>query len=519
MEEKSFEDLRNEIIRNLDIVEVISEYIHLHRKGNSYFARCPFHSEKTPSFSVSPSRGIWKCFGCGKGGDVIKFVAEYEGISYFEAMKKLAKKAGVSLPEKISEEDRKSFILREVANFYKEQLLKSKEAKDYLLKERKIPAQAVKEFDIGFAPKDDSLVKWAEKNGYLEDLIKLGHIKKGYGYYDTLRGRVVIPITDRSGRVLGFAGRLIEKNEKAPKYLYTSYLPKSKVLFGLDKAIDTLRDKKTLVITEGVFDVIRMHSKGIRNVVASLGAGLSLEQANILKGLQNKELLDKVVLAYDRDEAGAKAVMRDIQILFQKGIPGVYHLSIPKGFKDLDEWGKVAGLKELKEAIENSEFLISKLARKVKTYFAPEQRAKAIKKLKELIFQYPDKDFARELLNQVRQIWKNENKEEKKLRLNYNDTYGRMIKSILYAKEKGWLSSEEFELYKKYFPEVENTELTEEDKKIPPAIWKGFFSATQKLYEQALFLSKYENGELESLPVQVSQNEMVKKLKTRFRKR
>lgn len=389
-----FEEIREKVLKGIDIVEVISEYLPLKKQGNSYSTNCPFHPDDTPSLFVSPSRGIWKCFGCGKGGDAIKFVAEIENISYGEALRKLASRVGIEIGDKKA--DRTSVALERLVKHYRENLLKHKEAKQYLLRERGLPPSVISEFEIGYAD-GNKAVEFAKKEGILEELERLGHIRKKFGYYDFLRNRVVIPIRDFKRKVVGFAGRLLKEDKNSPKYLHTPYFKKSEYLFGFNsESLQYAKEKGFVILVEGIFDAIRLHSLGFKNTFAVFGTELSETQIKILLWLRKKHGVDRVLLAFDNDDAGKRAIFKTLKKLFSKGFEGVYHLTYDFEEKDLDEFGKKHGLKGLKELIEKSlqEPSVYRLAYRISKMERPEQIAKWVRRLQEAIYSHPSKVVA-----------------------------------------------------------------------------------------------------------------------------
>ncbi|GAB6065072.1 DNA primase [Aquifex pyrophilus] len=343
-----------ELRRELDIVDVISEYVSLERVGSNYRTNCPFHPDRTPSFYVSPSKQIFKCFGCGVGGDAIKFVSLYEGISYLEAAVELAKKYGIKFDVKsISRNEKVLIALDKVSDFYREKLLKNNEATRYLL-ERGIDGKVVKKFGLGFSPSSEELIDFLKKNEILEDYLKTQNLIKGGGnsYRDLFVGRIVIPIRNMQGRVIGFGGRRI-REDKSPKYINSpdsEVFKKGKNLFGLYEAKDYIKEEGYAVLVEGYFDVIKLFSDGIRNVVAPLGTALTEEQAKLLS-----KYTKKVYILYDGDEAGRKATRKAISLLLDAGIE-VYPVELPEGY-DPDEFVKSYGVKALKELILNTKEL------------------------------------------------------------------------------------------------------------------------------------------------------------------
>jgi DNA primase len=322
--------IKREIIEKVreraDIVEVISSYIPLKPAGKNYRALCPFHKEKTPSFTVSPEKGLFHCFGCGVGGNVFTFLMRYEGISFYEAVKSLAERYGIPIEEVegVQEKLEPYFEINRMANeIFRMKLLHPREgkvARDYLLK-RGVAPKTWELYGLGYAPDQwDLLSGFFEQKG--KDLLlveEVGLIIRGTrGYYDRFRGRITFPIEDIRGRILGFGGRILGEGE--PKYLNSPDSPifkKGECLYGLKQARDHIIQKREAVIVEGYFDVISIAQSGLRNVVAPLGTALTEVQLRILKPLVNK-----VLLLFDGDQAGRKAAMRAVELLVQEGIEG-----------------------------------------------------------------------------------------------------------------------------------------------------------------------------------------------------
>jgi DNA primase len=322
--------IKREIIEKVreraDIVEVISSYIPLKPAGKNYRALCPFHKEKTPSFTVSPEKGLFHCFGCGVGGNVFTFLMRYEGISFYEAVKSLAERYGIPIEEVegVQEKLEPYFEINRMANeIFRMKLLHPREgkvARDYLLK-RGVAPKTWELYGLGYAPDQwDLLSGFFEQKG--KDLLlveEVGLIIRGTrGYYDRFRGRIIFPIEDIRGRILGFGGRILGEGE--PKYLNSPDSPifkKGECLYGLKQARDHIIQKREAVIVEGYFDVISLAQSGLRNVVAPLGTALTEVQLRILKPLVNK-----VLLLFDGDQAGRKAAMRAVELLVQEGIEG-----------------------------------------------------------------------------------------------------------------------------------------------------------------------------------------------------
>ncbi len=336
----------------LDIVEVVSDYFPLKKVGNSYTARCPFHPDRTPSFYVSPSRQIFKCFGCGKGGDVIKFVAEYENVSYREAAKLLVER--YNLPVSFGDEERETkeySALRNMELFYKEKLLKSSEAKNFLLKVRKLPPSAVEEFGLGFCGDGFESVSFARKEGIFEILLELKHFYRTADgrFRDFFHGRITIPIKNPLGRVVAFGGRSLSEELK-PKYKNSpnsGIFQKEKALFGVDRIKETAKEKGFTILVEGYFDVIRLHSVGLRNAVAPLGTALTVHQARVLK-----RFAPSAILLFDGDAAGRRAAFEAAKRLLSAGVEPLFCF-LPEG-EDPDSFVLNYGIKALRRLLEEA---------------------------------------------------------------------------------------------------------------------------------------------------------------------
>lgn len=352
------EEIVEEVRMKNDIVDVVGSYVKIQKKGNSYFGCCPFHNEKTPSFSVSGSKQMYYCFGCGAGGNVFTFVMNYENYSFVEAVKMLADRAGVKLPElEYSEEmkkkeDHRARLLevnKESAKYYYYQL-RSKRGEVGLkyLKDRQLTEETMKKFGLGYAT--DGLCRYLKEKGYEDKLIKeagVAGFDERRGLHDTFWNRVMFPIQDINHRVIGFGGRVMGKGE--PKYLNSPETPvfdKRRNLYGMNFA----RTAKAgnLIICEGYMDVISMHQAGFTQAVASLGTAFTPEQASLMK-----RYTDKVLLAYDSDGAGTKAALRAIGILRQVGLTGKVINMQP--YKDPDEFIKNLGAEEFQKRIDRAE--------------------------------------------------------------------------------------------------------------------------------------------------------------------
>lgn len=351
------DELIEEIRSKNDIVDVISGYVRLQKKGSSYFGLCPFHNEKSPSFSVSRQKQMYYCFGCGAGGNVFTFLMEYENYSFLEALKFLADRAGVDLPEmEYSKEAKERADLKAVLleinklaaqYFYVQLKNKQGEAAYRYLKNRALDDEIIKAFGLGYSNKySDDLYRYLKSKGYKDDVIsKAGLISfdEKQGVYDKFWNRVMFPIMDVNNRVIGFGGRVM--GDAKPKYLNSPETPvfdKSRNLYGLNRA-RTSR-KSYFLLCEGYMDVISLHQAGFQNAVASLGTSLTPGHASLIKRYVNE-----VYLTYDSDEAGTKAALRALPILKEVGITARIIRMDP--YKDPDEFIKNLGAQAFEERI------------------------------------------------------------------------------------------------------------------------------------------------------------------------
>ncbi|MCX8127314.1 MAG: DNA primase [Synergistetes bacterium] len=358
---KIYSELIEEVRKRNDIVDVISEYVSLKKAGKNYKALCPFHSEKTPSFIVSPDKQIFHCFGCGVGGDVIGFIMRIEKTSFQDAVLRLAERAGISLKEldpstltREAREREKLYKLNELAASFFESKLWSEEGSEALsyLKRRGLESSTIKAFRIGYSPSSgDALTNFmVDKGFYPEELSRAGlaTIYLDGRCYDKFRGRIMFPICDERGRILGFGGRSLEGEE--PKYLNspeTLIFSKKRILFGLDKALNYIKSCGELVLVEGYMDMIKLFQAGIRFVVASLGTSLTEAQVNTIA-----RHVGKVFVAYDADFAGESATIRGVSLLVSKGLE-VRVVSIPSGM-DPDEFVSRYGGEAFISLLENA---------------------------------------------------------------------------------------------------------------------------------------------------------------------
>ena len=351
------DDIIEEVRMKNDIVDVISQYVKLTRKGSSYFGLCPFHNEKTPSFSVTPSKQMYYCFGCGAGGNVYNFIMEYENYSFGEALSHLADRAGVELPkieysrearEKAEERATLLEINKLAAQYFYYQLRREggKTAYGYLTG-RGLSEETIRKFGLGYSDKySDDLYKYLKSKGYSDELLResgLFNVDERRGMYDKFWNRVIFPIMDVNNRVIGFGGRVM--GDGKPKYLNspeTKIFDKSRNLYGLNVARTTR--KNYLILCEGYMDVIAMHQAGFTNAVASLGTALTSGHASLVK-----RYTKEVLLLYDSDGAGIRAALRAIPILREAGVTSKV-VSL-KPWKDPDEFIKNEGAEAFEERL------------------------------------------------------------------------------------------------------------------------------------------------------------------------
>lgn len=347
-----------EIKDKLDIQEVAQNYLgNLKKSGANYFALCPFHNEKTPSFSINPQMGIFKCFGCGESGDVITFIEKMEGVEFVKALEIAAKQAGVQLKKTFSKEEARAYRQKQtilklnslVSEYYHYILTKHPKGEKgrTFAKDRKVTKDLIEKFQVGYAPRGFSnLITFLKGKGHkISDLIRWGlAVSRGGRVYDKFRSRLIFPLINHHGDIIGFSGRTILKNTRAPKYLHSPKTPvfdKGRFLFGLEQAKRTTRSKDFIVFCEGQLDVISSHKTKVSNVVASLGTSLTSEQLELAKRYSKN-----VYFAFDNDLAGEKALIRSSQLAHSVGV-SVKAVSISQGAdadelinKDRKEWEK-----------------------------------------------------------------------------------------------------------------------------------------------------------------------------------
>jgi len=402
----------DQIIHTADILEVVGDYVQLKRQGQNYWACCPFHNEKSPSFSVNPSKGLYKCFGCGKAGGVVQFVMDVEGSSYPEALRGLAKKYGVAVPEEeertpeeqlIQNERDSQYIVSNWAKDHYHRLLQNTEEGMSIgygyLKERGLNLTTIQTFELGYSLDQwDDLLKSAEKAGYQQKYLeKTGLVVKredDQGHdtgrrYDRFRGRVMFPIHNVSGRVVGFGARTLKRDDKMAKYLNSpesEIYHKSDVLYGLFQARQAIRQEELCFLVEGYLDVLSLHQGGIKNVVASSGTSLTEGQIRLIK-----RYTDNVTVLYDGDAAGIKASLRGIDLLLEGGL-NVRVVLFPDG-DDPDSYIRKVGDQRFATYIDqkSQDFIAFKttlVAREASS--DPVKKAEAIREVLQSIAKVPD---------------------------------------------------------------------------------------------------------------------------------
>ncbi|MCO6478148.1 MAG: DNA primase [Phaeodactylibacter sp.] len=390
-----------EVIETARIEEVVQDFVNLKRRGVNMIGLCPFHAEKTPSFTVSPSKGFYKCFGCGKGGDAVNFIMELEQMDFPEAIRYLAKKYGIKLEEtEVSQEVREEqqyqeslFLVNEYARqYYQDQLFNTDVGKSVGLsyfRERGFREEVIRKFGLGFAPdKKDAFTLNAVNKGYNPELLKKLGLTSQYGR-DFFRNRVMFAIHNLSGKVIGFGGRILVKDIKAPKYINTpetDVYNKSKVLYGAFFAKRAIRKEDECIMVEGYTDVLSLHQAGIENVVASSGTSLTVEQIRLVK-----RYTENIKILYDGDLAGIKAALRGLGMVLEEGL-NVKIVLLPEG-EDPDSYLQKVGTEAFREYItqEAKDFIMFQAGLlQDEAAGDPIKKAKLIKEIVESIARIPD---------------------------------------------------------------------------------------------------------------------------------
>ena len=400
------EEIIDEVRSKNDIVDVISQYVVLKRSGRNFFGLCPFHKEKSPSFSVSPDKQIFHCFGCGVGGNVFHFVSKIENINFRETVEMLAEKAGVQLPTLENDIDNKTLELKKkvyeinqiAAEFYHQNLYdtaKAKPAQEYV-KKRKLDNKTLKSFLIGYAGNYNELYQLLKQKGYTEEEILASSLVKKMPdgkYIDSFRRRLMFPIQDVRNRVIAFGGRVLDDSK--PKYINSPeniVYSKGRHLFGLNVAKRVEAKMKRIIIVEGYMDAISLHQRGIHNAVASLGTALTEAQGHLLRN--NSE---QVIIGYDADGAGQAATMRGLEILQSMGCD-IRILQI-EGAKDPDEFVVKYGPERFQKQVDKAISLVEYKVKVLRATLNIEQTNDKIKFLKEIakVLSQIDNEIEREV--------------------------------------------------------------------------------------------------------------------------
>lgn len=351
--------LRKQIVDKADIVNIISQYVKLEKKGNNYIGLCPFHDDKNPSMSVSPQKKVFKCFSCGTAGDVVSFVSKIKNISISDALREVGESVGikVALTQKDIERQKNAKyynVLKEASDFFNFYLLNTVEGKNGIqyLQNRKISLDEIKRFQIGLAGEDDILYKTLSQKGYLPlDMIEVGVLRGGDFYHDAFKNRIIFPIKDLEGNVVGFSGRkYLPKQEDESKYINTNetiVFKKGEILYNYSESIQEIKMNNNVYLFEGFMDVIAAYRANITNSVASMGTALTVKQINAIK-----RITKNVTLCYDSDGPGVLATIKAIELLVSNGM-NVNVAIIPEG-KDADEYIFNNGSEALNKCLKNN---------------------------------------------------------------------------------------------------------------------------------------------------------------------
>ena len=393
-----FDDTFIDQVRNgISIVDLVGGYVRLQKKGKDYGALCPFHSEKTPSFTVSEAKQIFYCFGCGTGGDVFKFIMLMENLTFPESIHQLAESQGIPLPQSTKKSEaesvRRQRLLKilEMATHFFCQRLEGKNAALAYLKDRQITQETIHQFSIGYAPAGQHLLQELTGQGFdVEEVLACGLIKEGNSgqYYDKFRNRIMFPIHDLSGKTIAFGGRML--GDGIPKYLNspeTALYSKSRNLYPLDMTRNEIRKRDFAIIVEGYFDCIIPFRFGIRNVVASLGTSLTESQVKVL-GRYTRN----VVTNYDPDSAGTAATLRSIDLFLEQGFR-VNVLQLPTG-EDPDVFLRKQGTEAYREKLKSSQsyldFVLSQVMSQQRDSFSPKGKQEVISQILPYLVKIPN---------------------------------------------------------------------------------------------------------------------------------
>jgi len=379
-------DIVEEIKKRVDIVEFISQYVQLKKRGSNYFGLCPFHTEKTPSFSVNPQGNFFHCFGCGESGDVITFLMKIENLEFKDAVLELARR--YDIPIKFSEKKEKNPLIeihRVATEYFTDKLLANKKALEYL-KKREIDVDAVERFSLGYAPQSSELEKLLLSRGFtVNELVKSGiFIQGSRSLYNRFSERIIFPIRNESGHVVAFGGRVIDSSKDRAKYLNSPETPifsKQKILYGLYSAREAARKTKSLILTEGYMDCIRLKLNGFENSTATLGTALSKFHIAAIS-----RFAEKIYLNYDADEAGFRAMVRSAPTILSSKLKP-YVIILEKG-EDPDSFLLKHSKEEYNKKIESAKDYFDYIVQFLKSRYnteEPHEKLKAIEELKPIL--------------------------------------------------------------------------------------------------------------------------------------
>ncbi len=396
---RDFRDFSNEVFTRANIVRIASDYIKLKKQGNRYLALCPFHKEKTPSFSISPDKNLYYCFGCGAGGNIFNLVMELENVEFKESVKIIAEKSGIPVPNfksetkfKKSEKDALYSINETAASWFFKNLVQNTRAWEYLT-ERGVTEDTIKKYRLGYAPDTwEGLKEHLQKNKYDEELLKKsGTLITGKDgrLLDLFRGRIMFPITNYNGKTIGFGGRTLKADDNI-KYLNTpntEIFHKSRNLFGIDKAVKSIRDKKEAILVEGYFDQIMLWQAGFENAVAPLGTAFNEQSAGFLK-----RYTEKVLVVFDSDSAGKAAALRTLSPLLSEGFDVSFIILPPDTDPDdfINENGPDAFREKIEKPVPMFEYLMSESMKDV-SGDSPREKIRAMEKVLEYLNRIADK--------------------------------------------------------------------------------------------------------------------------------
>ncbi len=460
----AYYDAIDRVLEAADIVEVIGEVVQLKPRGANYVGLCPFHTEKTPSFTVSPTKNIYTCFGCGKKGNVFTFMKDYYGMEFGEALRELARRYNVSLPqykptkkqkEKQSKRDLVLSALSKAADFYANLLTTTagKKAMSYLSK-RDISKESISKFKLGYSPSGwEELMSMLKREGFNEDILLAAGLvikrDKG-GLYDRFRGRLMFPIHNAQGKIVAFGARKLAgdgEDDKQPKYInspQTIVYDKSKILYGLYQARNEIRKREYAILTEGYADVIALHQGGFANAVASSGTSLTVEQLRELK-----KYCKKLYIVYDADEAGQNAAVRAIDLAVVMDFE-IYVVALPEG-EDPDSFLKSRGEKVFMEYLRDAQMFVDfkiNLLKSRNKLNTPAEIAQAIRDVVNTIVRIPDRLQHDEYINhlaallklssrQVERIYSEKGKIEKQYRRNQTSVEQRKMRNAAAETDEG----------------------------------------------------------------------------------